>query len=82
MTWLHPHLGSTTPNGRPPQAYMVALRHVAVTLDADPAWQAWWRRGGVRACELGIVAEGRRGQLRTGGGNPRGREPGRANFTC
>jgi len=82
MTWLHPHLGSTTPNGRPPQAYMVALRHVAVTLDADPAWQAWWRRGGMRACELGIVATGRRDRLRPSADIRRAGDAVRANFTC
>jgi hypothetical protein len=82
MKWLHPHLGSTTRDGRPPHAYMVALRHVAVTLDRDPAWQAWWRRGGVRACELGIVAEGRFDRLRPSADIRRAGDRIRANFTC
>lgn len=82
MKWLHPHLGSTTRDGRPPHAYMVALRHVALTLDADPAWQAWWRRGGARACELGIVAEGRRDRLRPSADIRRAGDRVRANFTC
>jgi hypothetical protein len=82
MKWLHPHLGSTTRDGRPPHAYMVALRHVAVTLDRDPAWQAWWRRGGVRACELGIVAEGRFDHLRPSADIRRAGDRVRANFTC
>jgi hypothetical protein len=81
MKWLHPHLGSTTRDGRPPHAYMVALRHVAVTLDADPAWQAWWRGGGMRACALGIVAEGRRDRLRPSADIRREGDEIRANFT-
>jgi hypothetical protein len=82
MKWLHPHLGSTARDGRPPQAYMVALRHVALTLDSDPAWQAWWRRGGARACELGIVATGRRDRLRPSADIRRAGDEVRANFTC
>lgn len=82
MKWLHPHLGSTTRDGRPAHAYMVALRHVAVTLDRDPAWQAWWQRGGVRACELGIVAEGRFDRLRPSADIRRAGDRVRANFTC
>jgi hypothetical protein len=82
MKWLHPHLGSTTRDGRPPHAYMVALRHVAVTLDADPAWQAWWRGGGMRACALGIVAEDRRDRLRPSADIRRAGDEIRANFTC
>jgi hypothetical protein len=79
--WLHPHMGTTTRDGRP-QAYMVALRHVAVTLDADPDWQAWWRQGGVSDCELGIVAEGRLDHLRPSADIRRAGAEVRANFTC
>src|SRR5690242_8411140 len=61
--WLHPHMG-TTDEGSAPQDYMIALRHVALTVDADPAWRAWWGRSGLTACELGIVAEGRLDHLR------------------
>ena len=82
MDWLHPRLGSTTRDGRPPRAYMAALRHVAVTLDGDPAWQAWWRHGGVTACELGFVAEGRRDRLRPSADIRRAGDQVRANFTC
>ncbi len=53
--WLHPHLGTTTTEG--PNAYMVALRHVVVSLDADERWRSWWYAAGVPVCELGIVAE-------------------------
>src|SRR4051794_39322087 len=63
-SWLHPQMGTTTGEGRAPQDYMMALRHVALTLDADPAWQSWWRRSGLAACELGIVAEGKLDHLR------------------
>jgi hypothetical protein len=61
---------------------MAALRHVAVTLDGDPAWQAWWRHGGVTACELGFVAEGRRDRLRPSADIRRAGDQVRANFTC
>src|SRR3954452_4580766 len=40
-SWLYPHMG-TTDEGSAPQDYMIALRHVALTLDADPAWRTWW----------------------------------------
>lgn len=80
--WLHPHLGATTRDGRAPQAYMVALRHVAVTLDTDPAWQAWWRRTGVPTCELGIVADGRLDHLRPSADIRRTGDTVYANFTC
>jgi Protein of unknown function (DUF4240) len=78
--WLHPHMGTTTRDG--PQAYMVALQHVALTLDGDPAWQAWWRQAGVSECELGIVAEGRLDHLRPSADIRRAGTTVRANFTC
>jgi hypothetical protein len=79
--WLHPHLGTTAPDGGAPQAYMIALQHVLAALDADPAWQAWWRRSGMPECELGIVAEGRLDHLRPSA-DIRVRARVRANFTC
>ena len=80
--WLHPLMGSATRDGRAPQAYMIALRHVAVTLDADPAWRAWWRGSGAAACELGIVAEGRLDHLRPSADIRKVGDLVRANFTC
>jgi hypothetical protein len=80
--WLHPHMGTTTGDDRAPQAYMVALQHVALTLDGDPAWQAWWRQAGVSDCELGIVAEGRLDHLRPSADIRRAGTTVRANFTC
>ncbi|MEV6600201.1 hypothetical protein AB0M36_25640 [Actinoplanes sp. NPDC051346] len=77
--WLHPHMGTTTVDGRAPQAYMVALQHVVVTLDADPEWLRWWRASGVPECELGIVAEN---QLRPSADIRKVRGKVRANFTC
>lgn len=79
--WLHPLLGTTTGIGAP-QAYMVALRHVSVSLDRDPAWQAWWHRAGLIDCELGIVAEGRLDHLRPSADIRRIGDRVRANFTC
>ena len=81
-SWLHPMLGTTTRDGRVPQAYMVALQHVAVTLDTDSAWSAWWRRSGVTECELGIVAEGRLDHLRPSADIRVVDAKVRANFTC
>src|SRR3982750_2793471 len=81
-TWLHPHMGTTTGDGRAPQDYMVALRHVALTLDADPEWRAWWRHSGLTACELGIVAEGRLDHLRPSADIRRCGDKLKANFTC
>jgi hypothetical protein len=80
--WLHPHLGATTPAGRAPQAYMIALQHITATLDADPAWQRWWRRSGVPECELGIVAEGKLDHLRPSADIRKADDQVRANFTC
>jgi len=80
-SWLHPHMG-TTDDGRAPHEYMIALRHVALTLDADPAWHAWWRQSGLAACELGIVAEGRLDHLRPSADLRRLDDRLRANFTC
>ena len=80
--WLHPHLGTTTPAGRAPHSYMIALQHVAQTLDADPAWQRWWRQSGVPECELGIVAEGRLDHLRPSADIRKVEDQIRANFTC
>jgi hypothetical protein len=82
-SWLHPHMGTTTTGeGRAPQDYMVALRHVALTLDADPAWLSWWRQSGLAACELGIVAEGKLDHLRPSADIQRCDDRLRANFTC
>jgi hypothetical protein len=80
-SWLYPHMG-TTDEGNAPQDYMIALRHVALTLDADPAWRAWWGRSGLTACELGIVAEGRLDHLRPSADIRRCGDRLRANFTC
>ena len=80
--WLHPHMGTITVDGRVPQAYMVALQHVVVTLDADPAWGRWWRASGVPECELGIVAEGHLDHLRPSADIRKVPGKIRANFTC
>jgi hypothetical protein len=80
--WLHPLLGSTTRDGRVPHSYMVALQHVAITLDRDLAWQVWWRASGVAECELGIVAEGRLDHLRPSADIRKVDDKVRANFTC
>jgi hypothetical protein len=80
--WLHPHMGTATSDGRAPQAYMETLNHVALSLDADPAWRAWWRHSGLVACELGIVAEGRLDHLRPSADIRRCDDRLRANFTC
>jgi hypothetical protein len=80
--WLEPHLGTTTCDDHPPRAYMIALQHVVVTLDADPAWRAWWRGSGALECELGIVAEGRLDHLRPSADIRKIRDRVRANFTC
>jgi hypothetical protein len=79
--WLHPLMG-TTVDGRSPQAYMAALRHVVLTLDGDPAWRRWWDTSGLPACELGIVAEGRLDHLRPSADIRELRRRLRANFTC
>ena len=81
-SWLHPQMGTATSDGRAPQDYMVALRHVALTLDGDPVWRTWWRRSGLTACELGIVAEGRLDHLRPSADIRRVGDRLRANFTC
>ena len=80
--WLHPLMGTTTVDGRTPQAYMVALQHVVVTLDGDPAWRRWWRASGVPECELGIVAENHLDHLRPSADIRKIRDKVRANFTC
>jgi hypothetical protein len=82
MDWLHPLMGTTTMDGRSPQAYMVALQHVVVTLDGDPAWQRWWGAAGVAECELGIVAEGPLEHLRPSADICKVTGKLRANFTC
>ena len=81
-SWLHPHMGTTSGGGRAPRDYMIALQHVAHTLDADPAWRAWWRRSGLATCELGIVAEGSLDHLRPSADIRRLDDRLRANFTC
>jgi hypothetical protein len=81
-TWLHPQLGTTTrDDARAPKAYMAALQHVALTLDADPAWRLWWRGSGMTACELGIVAEDKLDHLRPSADIRRHGTRVRANFT-
>ena len=81
-SWLRPMLGTTTRDGRAPQAYIIALQHVAGTLDTDDGWLAWWRRSGLAECELGIVAEGRLDHLRPSADIRRAGDRVRANFTC
>ncbi|GAA0536235.1 hypothetical protein GCM10010172_17020 [Paractinoplanes ferrugineus] len=81
-SWLHPHMGTTTGEPHAPQDFMIALRHVALTLDADPGWRSWWLRSGLTACELGIVAEGRLDHLRPSADIRRFNDRLRANFTC
>jgi hypothetical protein len=82
MDWLHPLMGTITMDGRAPQAYMVALQHVVVTLDGDPAWRRWWDAAGVGECELGIVAEGPLEHLRPSADICKVGGKLRANFTC
>ena len=60
---------------------MIALQHVIHTLDADPAWQLWWRQSGVSECELGIVAESRIDHLRPSADIREVEDQVRANFT-
>ncbi|WP_127499996.1 hypothetical protein [Actinoplanes solisilvae] len=81
-SWLHPHLGTTTGGGHAPREYVVALRHVAMILDADPRWRSWWQQSGLAACELGIVAEGRLDHLRPSADIRRFDDRLQANFTC
>jgi len=81
-SWLRLHMGTTTGDGEPPQDYLIALRHVALTLDADPAWRGWWRRSGLQSCELGIVAAGRLDHLRPSADIRQVDGRLRANFTC
>ena len=77
-TWLHPQMGTTT---CAPRAYLAALRHVAVTLNADAGWHRWWRGSGTTACELGIVAEERWDHLRPSADIVKAGDRVRANFT-
>jgi hypothetical protein len=81
-SWLHPHMGTTTGEPHAPQDFMIALRHVALTLDADPTWRSWWLQSGLTACELGIVAEGKLDHLRPSADIRRCNDRLRANFTC
>jgi hypothetical protein len=80
--WLRPQMGTTTAGSSSPQAYMVALQHVVVTLSADPRWNQWWCASGVPECELGIVAESAREHLRPSADIRKVRGKLRANFTC
>jgi hypothetical protein len=80
--WLHPLMGTTTVDGPAPQAYMVALRHVVLTLDGDPAWRRWWHSSGIPECELGIVAEEPHEHLRPSADIHQVPDKVRANFTC
>ncbi len=61
---------------------MVALQHVAMTLDADPAWGRWWQASGVPECELGIVAENHLDHLHPSADIRKLFGKIRANFTC
>lgn len=80
--WLHPQLGTTTrDDAYAPEAYMAALQHVALALDADPAWRSWWHSAGMTACELGIVAEDELDHLRPSADIRRHGTSVRANFT-
>jgi hypothetical protein len=74
-------MGTTTGDGRAPQDYMIALRDVALTLNADPAWRAWWQHSGLSHCELGIVAEGTLDHLRPSADLRRFDDQLKANFT-
>ncbi|MEV6494318.1 hypothetical protein AB0M20_37720, partial [Actinoplanes sp. NPDC051633] len=76
--WLHPQLGTTT---HAPRAYLAALQHVAVTLNADAGWRRWWQGSGTRSCELGIVAEERLDHLRPSADIVKAGDRVRANFT-
>jgi hypothetical protein len=80
--WLQPHMGTTTGQEQAPRPYLVALQHVLVTLDADVAWQTWWRGSGVSECELGVVTEGRLDHLRPSADIRKADDRVRANFTC
>lgn len=81
--WLSPQLGFSPHLGAAdPQAYMAALQHVTMSLDADPAWHRWWRHSGVPECELGIVAEGQLDHLRPSADIRKAGDQVRANFTC
>jgi hypothetical protein len=75
-------MGTTTAGSSSPQAYLVALQHVVVTLGADPRWNQWWRASGVPECELGIVAESVLDHLRPSADIRKVRGKVRANFTC
>lgn len=81
-SWLRPQMGTTTGAARPPQAFMVALRHVALALDADPDWRRWWHASGLAACELGIVTESALDHLRPSADIRRLDDHLKANFTC
>jgi hypothetical protein len=61
---------------------MIALRHVALTLDDDPGWRSWWRGSGLAFCELGIVAESNLDHLRPSADIRQLDDRLRANFTC
>jgi hypothetical protein len=81
-SWLRPQLGTTTrDDARAPKAYMAALQHVALALDADPGWHAWWHGAGLTVCELGIVAEDKLDHLRPSADIRRHGTRVRANFT-
>ena len=75
-------MATTTVDARTPQAYMVALQDVVVTLDGDPSWQRWWDATGVPECDLGIVAEGPLDHLRPSADICKAGGKLRANFTC
>lgn len=80
--WLRPFIGSVTPDGRPPVAYLTALQHVMAVLDAEPGWQAWWRASGVPRCELTVFADGYLDHLGPSADIRGGANRIRATFTC
>ena len=80
--WLRPAVGATTPDGRPPHAYLAALRSVIIALDSDPDWRRWWAASGVPACELTIFADGYLDRLGPSADVRKDRRQVRAAFTC
>ena len=80
--WVHPMMGSATCDGRMPLSYMIALQHVVVALDREPAWRAWWKGSGAARCELGIVAQSRPEHTHPSADIRKEGDQVRANFTC
>ena len=69
---------------RRPRAAGLHDRAAARGADARrrPDWRSWWRQSGLRACELGIVAEGKLDHLRPSADIRRFDDRLKANFTC